>query len=81
MYWFDRLNMNSSQKEPLIKPPRGAILDLSGLQIQPANTMANPLVYQNLEKDERCCPKSVTQCVYISACSCGIASIVFTFLH
>jgi len=73
--------MNSSQKEPLIKPLPEAILDPSGSQIQPANTMANPPVYQNLEKDEPCCPKSVTQCMYISACSCGIASIVFTFLH
>jgi len=43
--------------------------------------MANTIVYVKLkkEKDETFC--SLKECVYISACSCGISSIVFTILH
>lgn len=69
----------SSTNEPLITYPKPAQL-ASELQI-PANTMANTIVYVKLkkEKDETFC--SLKECVYISACSCGISSIVFTILH
>lgn len=69
----------SSTNEPLITYPKPAQL-ASELQI-PANTMANTIFYVKLkkEKDETFC--SLKECVYISACSCGISSIVFTILH
>jgi hypothetical protein len=69
----------SSTKEPLIKLPKPAHLDSSELQT-PANTMNNPPIYwKKKDKDETCC--SLKECVYISACSCGISSIIFTILH
>ena len=73
--------MTSSQKETLITitPPKLVQHDSSELQT-PANTMNNRLIYwKKKDKDETCC--SLKECVYISACSCGISSIVFTFLH
>jgi hypothetical protein len=67
----------SSTNEPLITYPKPAQL-ASELQI-PANTMAIAPVYLKLEKDETFC--SLKECVYISVCSCGLTSIIFTILH
>lgn len=70
--------MNSLETS-LVRPPNLAYLDLSELQT-PANTMNNPPIYRKTkDKDETCC--SLKECVYISACSCGLTSIVFTILH
>ena len=69
----------NQQKENLITPPKPAQLDSSELQT-PANTMNNLPIYLKKEKeDETCC--SLKEFMYISACSCGISSIVFTILH
>jgi hypothetical protein len=70
----------SSTNVPLTTHPKPAQV-ASELQI-PANTMENSIVvYVELkkEKDETFC--SLKKCVYISACSCGISSIVFMILH
>jgi hypothetical protein len=69
----------SSTNEPLIKLPKPTYLDSSELQT-PANTMNNPQIYwKNKDKDETCC--SLKGCVYISACTCGISSIIYMILH